>query len=268
MDFKIARVVAGTGATVAVCFAPQMAVINMAPRGAAAMPRFIHRVFCRIAGVDVRHVGDRLTGGGVLYVANHISWLDIPVLGSTIPASFVAKTEVGDMGLMGKLAAMQRTIYVERGARHRIGEQRDEIAARLAAGDNIILFPEGTSTSGNAVLPFKTSLFAVAEDAALKRADDGGPLDLRIQPVSLAYTHVNGLPMSRAGRYKVAWIGEDEFAPHFREVMRLGRLRAMVQFHPPVRLSDFGSRKALAQHCQQAVASGLRRANSGRLDAA
>lgn len=261
----MARVVAGAGATVAVCFAPQMAVIRVAPRLAAAMPRLIHRVFCRAAGIEVQELGARARGGGVLYVANHISWLDIPVLGSQLPASFVAKNEVGAMGIFGTLAQMQRTIYVEREARHRSGEQRDRIVERLADGDNIILFPEGTSTSGNAVLPFKTTLFGVAEQAARFGAETGCPLDLRIQPVTLAYTHINGLPLCRARRYKLAWVGEDELAPHFRQVMRLGRIRAVLQYHPPVRLADFGSRKALALHCQRIIADGLRRANSGRI---
>lgn len=266
VDFKMARVMAGAGATVAVCLAPQMALMRLAPRKAAAMPRLIHQVFCRAAGIEVTGVGEPVRDGGVLYVANHISWLDIPVLGSQLPASFVAKTEVGDMGIFGTLARMQRTIYVEREARHRTGEQRDRIVERLADGDNIILFPEGTSTSGNAVLPFKTSLFGVAEQAARHGALTGRPVDLRIQPVTLAYTHINGLPLCRARRYKVAWVGEDELAPHFRQVMQLGRIRAVLQYHAPVRLADFGSRKALAQHCQHVVAEGLRRANSGRLD--
>ncbi|RME66323.1 MAG: 1-acyl-sn-glycerol-3-phosphate acyltransferase [Alphaproteobacteria bacterium] len=264
LELRMLRVVAGAAASVVVCYGPQIAVIRMAPRLAPAMPRFIHRVFCRAAGIEVIGVG-KPANGSTLFVANHISWLDIPVLGSQLPASFVAKTEVGEMGIMGTLAAMQRTIYVERDARHRSGEQRDRIVERLAAGDNIILFPEGTSTSGNRVLPFKTSLFGVAEQAARYRDEAGGTCDLRIQPVTLAYTHVNDLPLSRAGRYKIAWVGEDEFAPHFRQVMRLGRIRAVLQYHAPVRLADFGSRKALAQHCHAVVAAGLRRANSGRL---
>jgi 1-acyl-sn-glycerol-3-phosphate acyltransferase len=184
-------------------------------------------------------------------VLNHLSWLDIPVVGGHVRGSFVAKAEVGDMGFVRRLADLQRTIYVERERRSRVPLQAGAIVDRLAGGGNVILFPEGTSNDGVRVLPFKSSLFSVLQD---ERA-----AGFRIQPLTLAYTQVNGLPLTRNRLIELAWIGDLDLGPHLIACMKLGRIRARIVPHEPVRLQDFGwSRKALARHCQQVVADGYR----------
>lgn len=228
----------------------------------ARFPVAYHRLCCRILGLRVVTKGQPVKDRATLFISNHSSYLDIPVLGSLLPTSFVAKTEVGGWPVFGLLARLQRTVFVDRTARHRADEQRDSIAGRLQAGDHLVLFPEGTSSDGNRTLPFKTALFAVAATQV-----DGKPLTL--QPVSVTATHLDGLPLGHAWRSLYAWYGDMELPPHLWQLVRLGgRIQILVEFHPPVSLADFSSRKALADHCWRTVAAGVERAVKGREDAA
>ncbi|MBP2295846.1 lysophospholipid acyltransferase family protein [Azospirillum rugosum] len=221
------------------------------------LPLLYHGVCARILGFEVVVRGERAQPGPVLFVSNHSSYLDITVLGSVIPGSFVAKSEVAGWPFFGALAKLQQTVFVERKARSGVEKQRDELGARLDAGDNLILFPEGTSSDGNRTLPFKTALFAVAA-----RRIGGTPLT--VQPVSIAPTRLDGVPMGIAFRPCYAWYGDMDLAPHLWTVFTLGRMTVEVEFHPPVTIEGFSSRKALADHCQRAVAQGVERAVSGK----
>lgn len=223
------------------------------------LPPFYHRVCTRLMGLDVVVRGQRVADGPVLFVSNHSSYLDITVLGSQIPGSFVAKSEVGSWPFFGLLARLQRTVFVERKARNSVDKQRDDIGSRLDAGDSLILFPEGTSSDGNRTLPFKTALFAVAA-----RRIDGRPLT--VQPVSIAATRLDGIPMGFAFRPFYAWYGDMDLAPHLWQAFRLGGMTVEVEFHPPVTIDGFSSRKSLAEHCQRVIADGVARAISGRPD--
>jgi 1-acyl-sn-glycerol-3-phosphate acyltransferase len=191
----------------------------------------------------------------VLFVGNHVSYIDITVLGSVLEASFVAKSEVARWPLFGILAKLQRTVFVERQSLRAV-DQRDAIAQRLEAGDGLILFPEGTSSDGIRVLPFKSALFGVAE-----RQSGSGPLV--VQPFSLAYTHINGLPMGRDWQPLIAWYGDMALMPHMLRFLSLGIVRAEVRFHEPVTIGGFESRKDLADHCYRQVALGAVTARSG-----
>ncbi|WP_448205284.1 lysophospholipid acyltransferase family protein [Azospirillum sp. sgz302134] len=221
------------------------------------IPLVYHRICARILGFDVVVRGERAADGPVLFVSNHSSYLDITVLGSLIPGSFVAKSEVAGWPFFGFLAKLQQTVFVERKARAGVERQRDELGARLDAGDSLILFPEGTSSDGNRTLPFKTALFAVAA-----RRIDGKPLT--VQPVSITPTRLDGIPMGIAFRPFYAWYGDMDLAPHLWTVFTLGRMTVEVEFHPPVTIDGFSSRKSLAEHCQRAVARGVERSVSGR----
>ncbi len=220
------------------------------------IPPFYHRLCTRIIGFDIRTVGASAVDGPLLVVSNHCSYLDILVLGSLIPGSFVAKSEVAGWPLFGLLAKLQETVFVERKARSAVGRQRDDMRARLEAGDTLILFPEGTSSDGNRTLPFKTALFAVASTRV-----DGKPV--RVQPVSITPTHLDGIPMGFAFRPLYAWYGDMDLAPHLLRAFRDGRFTVQVEFHPPVSLDDFPNRKALADHCARKVAEGVSRAVAG-----
>ena len=219
---------------------------------AERIPLIYHAGVLCIFGISIERRGAPSTARPVLFVCNHVSYLDIEILGALAAGCFVAKSEVSSWPLFGHLARLQRTVFVER-RRIRAAGQRDAIAARIDSGDNIILFPEGTSSDGNRVLPFKSALFAAAEPG------------LTVQPISIAYTRLDGAPLPRHLRPHVAWYGDMELVGHLWHFLGLGVLTAAVEFHPPVAPEDFPTRKALADHCQEVVAAGVSRSLHGRL---
>jgi 1-acyl-sn-glycerol-3-phosphate acyltransferase len=237
----------------------QVLILLIARRYWWVLPFAYHKLCCRIMGLQVRLVGAPARARPVLFVSNHVSYLDIPVLGSITPVSFVAKAEVAQWPGYGWLAKLQRTVFVDR-RRNTTLQQRDSIHARLAAGDALVLFPEGTSNDGNRILPFRSALLSVAEAADAARP-------LVIQPVSIAYTSVNGVALGWGLRPLVAWYGGMEMGGHLWRFTRLGRVEVVVQFHGEARLADFPSRKELTRHCQETVADGVDRALGGRLPA-
>src|SRR3954451_12987513 len=227
----------------------------------ATFPRFYHRCCSRILGIGVREIGHKIEARPVLFAANHISYLDITVLGSLLDASFIAKTEIAGWPLFGWLARLQRSVFIDRRARS-TAHQRDSIAARLAAAEALILFPEGTSGDGVRLLPFKSALFSVADHVK----NHGATGAVTVQPVSIAYTRLDGMPIGRALRPFFAWYGSMSLAPHLWRMLGLGRLEVVVEFHPPTSVAACGSRKALARYCEERVAEGLAGALSGRRD--
>lgn len=222
----------------------------------ARIPLFYHRTCRRIFGMRVDVRGTMATRHPVLFVSNHTSYLDIMILASLTRCSFIAKREVASWPLFGLLAKLQRTVFVVRDRRHAMA-QRDEITDRLAAGDALILFPEGTSNDGNRVLPFKSALFAAAQ------REIGGAA-LTVQPVSVSYTALDGMPLGRFLRPFYAWYGDMDLASHIWRVAGLGNATVVVEFHPAAPPEAFASRKTLADYCYRAVASGVARALSGR----
>jgi len=217
--------------------------------------RMIYRGLVWVSGFRIELVGEPCREAPALYVANHCSYFDIMVLGSLLDAAFVAKKEVGGWPGIGFLATLAGTVFVERRARHS-RTQRDEMKARLdGQAQSLILFPEGTSSDGKSVLPFKSALFSVAE---------AGGATLPVQPISLSYTLLDGLPMGRNWRSYYAWYGDMELADHIWMALGIGRATVTVVFHPPVTMESLPSRKALADHCFAAVRHGVALGNNGR----
>src|SRR3954468_5819847 len=233
--------------------------LGLRRRWVATFPRFYHRCCCRILGIRVRAIGRPVAARPVLFAANHVSYLDITVLGSLLDASFIAKTEVAGWPLFGWLARLQRSVFIDRRARS-TAHQRDSIAARLAAAEALILFPEGTSGDGVRLLPFKSALFSVADHIK----NHGATGAVTVQPVSIAYTRLDGMPIGRALRPFFAWYGAMAMAPHLWRVLGLGTVEVVVEFHRPTTLAECGSRKMLARYCEERVASGLEAALTGR----
>ncbi len=220
---------------------------------------FWHRTAGKIVGLRVMETNRSKHTGPVLYVANHISWVDILVLGGTLKnASFVAKSEIAGWGLFGTLCALQRTLFINRARRSDSAKQRDELAARIHEGDSLVLFPEGTSTDGMRVAPFKSALFSVAE-----LADRGLEQSLVIQPITIAYTQINGMPLVRSQKPWVAWIGDMELLTHLRQFIGRARVVATIEYHDPITLEEAGSRKQAASYSEAVVRSGLERAHRG-----
>lgn len=212
------------------------------------IPLWFHSACLRVMNIELRLSGAALIPGPGLIVCNHISYLDIPVLGAIIPGCFVAKSEVAGWPLFGFLARLQRTVFVRR-QRSQAGKQRDQIGARLEEGALLILFPEGTSSDGAQVLAFKSALFAVADQEV-----NGAPL--KVQPVSLACTKLNDLPMQPSERDFYAWYGDMDLAPHLWQFLGLGKVTVELVVHPPLTLQQAGSRKDLARVAQAAVVAG------------
>ncbi|HEX9461055.1 MAG TPA: lysophospholipid acyltransferase family protein [Alphaproteobacteria bacterium] len=224
---------------------------------ARRLPYRYHRLICRVLGIEVEIHGAISVKRPTLFVCNHVSYLDIEVIGATIEASFVAKREVAGWPIFGWLAKLQRTIFVDRRSSG-VANERDDLARRLEEGDNVVLFAEGTSSDGNRLKPFKSSLFSVAERMVQDRP-------LTVQPVSVAYTRLDGMPIGRQWRPFFAWYGAMDLAPHLWTLLGLGRLTVTMIFHPTLTMADAGSRKALAAACQAVIGRGLEAANSGRL---
>jgi 1-acyl-sn-glycerol-3-phosphate acyltransferase len=235
----------------------QALLLRVSPAAARRFPVRYHRMVARLFGIRVRVVGQPVTGEGVLLLANHTSWLDIVVLSVVTPLSFVAKAEIAAWPFFGTLARLQRTVFVARERRARTGAIAEEIGARLAAGDCLVLFPEGTSHDGNLVLPFKSALLGAAEAT---RADGR---HVTVQPVSAAYVGCQGMPMGREVRPFFAWFGDMEMVSHLWEALKTGPLDVTVEFHAPATL-DTMNRKELAARARTQIQEGLSRALAGR----
>jgi 1-acyl-sn-glycerol-3-phosphate acyltransferase len=163
---------------------------------------------------------------------------------------FVAKREVATWPIFGLLARLQRSVFVDRTRRHKVDEVNAEIAERLAEGDPVVLFAEGTSSDGNRVLPFRTALIGAARDALAKA---GGAEQIYIQPLSIAYTGLLGLPMGRQHRPTAAWYGSLDLIPHLTAVMRRGALDAVITWGETIVYDGGTDRKLLAKQLETAV---------------
>ena len=220
------------------------------PRLAHILPRFHHQLAAKLLGLRVSYSGHPITKGGILYIANHISYFDIVALGSILPARFIAKSDIAEWPIFGFLSKLTRTIFVDRlaaGAYHQISL----IKERLQKSEALLLFPEGTSSDGSRVLPFKTSLFAAPKAA-----------NALVQPITIRYTRLNGMPIERSQKPLLAWYGNMDLAPHLWRALSLGTLNVEIQFHETVRANDFSNRKLLAQHCRKKVSAGMSHKNN------
>ncbi len=222
-------------------------------RLAGRIPVVFHRGLLYLFGIRVRRVGRPSPKHPTLFASNHSSWLDIVVLSAMAPVSFVAKAEIAGWFFFGWLARLQRSIFIDR-RRSRAAAHGEELNRRLAKRDSIVLFPEGTSGDGNRVLRFRSALFGFAETKAMRR--------LTVQPVSICYSGLNGLPMDRRNRPLVTWYGGMDLLPHVWRLLGLGRLEVTVSFHPP--LPGIADRKQLARLAERSVADGLAQALAGR----
>jgi 1-acyl-sn-glycerol-3-phosphate acyltransferase len=221
------------------------------------IPMVFHRGVAWALGLHFDVRGQAASSGPIMIVSNHSSWLDIVVLSALAPVSFVAKSEIAKWPGVSILAKLQGTVFVAR-KRAKTREGLAAMGARLATGAPLVLFPEGTRGDGNRILPFKSALFSAAENEI---DPDAAPW---VQPVSIAYTHLDGFPLGRRSRPRLTWYGKMRLGRHLWGMLANGPVRIAVDFHQPVRLSDLGSRKDLAAHCRQVIVDSHRGAISGR----
>lgn len=237
---RFGRVRAFTTLSFALGRVPLWLVTKPRSQRAKAMERRFFRQIARGFGIEIAVEGQPATSA--LYVSNHISWADIPILASLLDADFIAKSEVGRWPIIGPLARRFGTILIERDKKIRIGDQADAIHAHLRAGRSAILFPEGTTSDGTAILPFRTSLFAAANSANT------------VQPVVIRYLDPAGTPLTPARQREIAWIDDDALVGGAAKVAR-ARTRALVQFLPPLDPRAFKDRKAFAEAARLAMAA-------------
>jgi 1-acyl-sn-glycerol-3-phosphate acyltransferase len=219
-------------------------------RGAYILPTIWHRFVCKVFNIRIEIRGTPNKGAQTLYMSNHVSYLDVPVLASILPASFLAKQEVESWPLFGFLSKLQQCAYIERRTRA-IAREKSKLENFISDGRSLIVFPEGTSTSGMSVKPFKSSLFSLAEGI-------GKPID--IQPVTIAVVETDGKkPVTKEEFDIYAWPLEMETPLHIHLWLfgKSSGARLIVTFHPPFKAYADSDRKVLAKTCHDSVSNGL-----------
>lgn len=290
--FRAVRILFGFFALTVPLMPVQAVLLRLSPKYARTFPHWYHRQVCRLLGIRFKIDGEVAPDRPVLIVSNHVSWLDIPVISAVAPVSFVAKKEVGGWPFVSSLARLQRTVFVDRQRRTAAAASANEIADRLASGDKLVLFAEGTSSDGNRLLPFKTSLFAAAKPPHVSRrrdAADDAPLasnpasdpgDAKgeisndrqaataqsavVQTMAVCYTHLHGVPFERADRPLVGWFGDMELGPHAWNLLASGPLDVSISIGEPIPLQDFADRKELARKTESEIRAQLVRMLRGR----
>lgn len=230
---------------------PMMAVQALALkynwRIAHQMPVWFHRIVLRLLRVRVTVEGAPAPARPVLLVSNHVSWLDIVVIGAAFPVSFIAKAEVGTWPLIGTFARMQRSVFIDRTRRTATRDAHAQMTERLAQGDPLVLFAEGTTSDGHRVLPFRSALIG----AATSVASEEGPA--QIQPLTIAYPGRAGSEEPLPGP-DLAWYGDMDLLPHLKEVILGPPIKAVLSFGAPVAIPPEGDRKALARELEAEIA--------------
>jgi lyso-ornithine lipid O-acyltransferase len=201
-------------------------------------PRIFLGSVGRIAGMRVRPVGVPLRSH-VLFVCNHLSWLDIMVVAGTTGAAFVSRDDVARWPVIGWLAGLNNTVFVARADRRNVHAQADALRAAIATGQPVAIFPEGTTDGGVEVLPFRPSLFS----AVLP------PDEARIQPLAIDYG---------AAAHDIAWVGGETATENAKRILsRKGTTRVRIEFLPPIDPASIGDRKAIAEAARLAILASL-----------
>lgn len=258
---RFARVIVGLFFLTAMLLPFHLLALGMRWPARKTIPVKWHRGVLALLGIRVHvHGAPHISDTGLLLAANHVSWVDIAVMGSVAPLSFIAKDEVRDWGVFGKLARWQRTVFITRERRADTHRQASAISQRLDEGDTLVLFPEGTTSDGNFIYPFKSSLFG-----ALGLTGTQAKSAHWVQPVALVYTRLHGLPMGRYDRPLVAWPGDIELMPHLLEVVRRGVIDVEVCFGDPVQAGPHSDRKQITADMHRTVKQMASAALRGRL---
>ena len=254
--------VGGFAALVIVCVPTFLVLKALRNPQADRMPRLFHRALSFLTGIKIRIHGRPVSVSKdepVLFVCNHSSYMDIPVLGAVLDGCFVAKSEVARWPFIGVMAKLQSTVFIERRT-VRAGKQREILRENLEQGKSLILFPEGTSSDGMRTLPFKSTLFSIVE----KPLDSGA--HIRVQPVSVLCTEISGMPIGRSWRPYYAWYGDMTLIKHVWEIFKIASFTVDIILHDHITIKDFGDRKLLSAHCEKVIARGVDQCVTGRFE--
>ena len=252
--------IAWRGAALALAFAvlgpPHWIALRLLGRRAGLAPMLFHRVFLRLFSVRVTQSGTPpASGEAALVLANHVSWLDIIAIGALRPLSFVAKSEIAGWPVISTFAALQRTIYIDRQRRKATGAVSAAMGHRLAEGELVVLFAEGTTGDGTRLLPFRSALVGAARAALQAEAGRGR---VRLQPLAISYPRRNGLPATRAERAEIAWYGDMELAPHLAAFLQNGPVDVHVVWGAPIAFEATTDRKVATAAAEAEVRAALR----------
>jgi 1-acyl-sn-glycerol-3-phosphate acyltransferase len=216
-------------------------VISRLNRNFTLLTRLILNIKVTVAGDE-----GQLERGGYVVVANHVSYVDGVVLGSIFPIVFVSKREVRRWPIVGLWNVLCGTIFIDRRKKGRVGSLIRQMTGKLQQEANILLFPEGTSTNGERMLPFQ-------------RAPLAAPLRARsiIVPVTVTYKTIDDQPVSVANRDAVYWYGDMEFVSHFWRLLAVRQIEVLVTIQPRIECFPYpdssAGRKKLAEDCYERV---------------
>jgi 1-acyl-sn-glycerol-3-phosphate acyltransferase len=257
---RLARIALVVVPVVLVLYPVQLALVLLRAPFGDILPMVFWRLCLWAMGTRVTLRGRPERGRPLLLCANHVSWFDIIALGSLFPMSFVARADMAQWPVIGHFARLQHTIFIDRTRRMATAAANREIADRLAAGDAIVLFAEGTTSDGNRVLPFRSSLLGAVRDAV---RDQGGRT-MTVQPVAILYRALNGVPFDRRTRPLFAWYGDIDLLPHLGPALSAGVVDVDVVFGAPVRLAEGFDRKSVTQSLENAVRAMVYQGLTGR----
>ena len=218
------------------------------------VPMWFHKALLAIFNVRVIEQGTPPTDAPTIVLSNHVSWLDIPVIGSLHPLSFIAKSEVEGWPVVGLFAKLQRTVFIDRQRRKATAEVNDALAHRLVKGEAIVLFAEGTTSDGPRLLPFRSSLVGAAQTALMHDSVER----VYLQPLAVSYIRRNGLPVTRRDRPFIAWYGDMDLGPHLKMFIRGVPLDVVVTWGEPIPFN--GNRKQATASAEAEVRRALKAA--------
>ena len=206
------------------------------------LPVLFHKMLLWLLSLEVETIGEiDQSNKSNLFISNHLSYLDIPLLGSKYPFRFVAKSEVKSWPLFGFLAKKGRSIFIRRNKTDSFN-QKNKILDVLSSGEKVFIFPEGTTSDGNRVLEFKSSSFSSVENQ-----------NFTIQPIVIVYSDLNGIPINRWLRPMIAWYGDMELKPHLFKLVGLMSIKAKLIYLEPVNTQNFENRKDLSNHLEDRI---------------
>ena len=222
----------------------QFIIVFFIKNYAYIIPYFYHKICLRIFGIKIKTFGKVSINFPILLISNHASYLDIIILGSLFKTSFIAKKEISKWPLLGILAKLQNTIFIDRRVSS-LKNQENKIIKHLNEKKNLVIFPEGTSSDGNRVLPFKSSLFNIFEKNLNSK--------VLVQTITIVYKKINGIPMNRIERKNITWHSNMDLIPNIFNVLKKLSIEVEIIFNDEFLPSKEYDRKKLALHCWEKI---------------
>lgn len=216
----------------------------------AALVHVFFVVAVRIVGLHIKKEGEFSGERPLMLVTNHCSYMDIFVVGACVPVSFTPKSDIASWPVIGFLCKLADCVFVERRPA-KMREAQKEMMGRINRGKVLCLFPEGTTNEGDAVKPFKSGFFSLAEPAEGRAA-------LPVQPATLVYTHLNGQIISTAEqRHKIAWVGDDALMPHLWQFLGMRSVTVEVLVGPVLRHDAQRGRKEICKQSEELIGGAM-----------